>query len=131
MFAIYGILTRYAARKDTAETSFFWTGVAGATAITLIVPFFWAPPQGQDWWWMALLCVTGASAHYLLIRALDTTHASTIQPYAYFQLVFASTIGIVIFADKLENTLIVGSAMIVGAGLFALTRERRAKTVRP
>ncbi len=131
MFAIYGILTRYAARKDTAETSFFWTGVAGATAITLIVPFFWAPPQGQDWWWMALLCVTGASAHYLLIRALDTTHASTIQPYAYFQLVFASTIGIVIFADKLENTLIVDSAMIVGAGLFALTRERRAKTVRP
>jgi drug/metabolite transporter (DMT)-like permease len=127
MMATYGILTRYAARQDSAETSFFWTGIAGALTITLIVPFFWTPPQGQDWWWMGLLCITGASAHYLLISALNTTHASTVQPFAYFQLVFASTIGIVVFADALDRTLIIGSVMIVGSGLFALNRERRAK----
>mgnify|MGYP002526307876 CR=1 FL=1 len=40
MFAIYGLLTRYAARKDSAETSFFWTGVSGAVVITLIGIFF-------------------------------------------------------------------------------------------
>ena len=76
---------------------------------------------------MGLLCITGASAHYLLISALNTTHASTVQPFAYFQLVFASTIGIVVFADTLDRTLIIGSVMIVGSGLFALNRERRAK----
>jgi drug/metabolite transporter (DMT)-like permease len=77
---------------------------------------------------MGLLCITGASAHYLLISALDKTHASTVQPFAYLQLVFASTIGILVFADQLDRTLVIGSAMIVGSGLFALTRERRAKT---
>jgi hypothetical protein len=30
MFALYGLLTRYAARKDSAETSFFWTGAPWA-----------------------------------------------------------------------------------------------------
>ncbi len=34
MFALYGLLTRLVARVDSAETSFFWTGIAGAVAIT-------------------------------------------------------------------------------------------------
>ena len=131
LMATYGILTRFAARRDNAMTSFFWTGVAGAMAITLVVPFFWYPPQGSDWWWMALLCITGASGHFCLISALDTTHASTVQPFAYLQLVFASIIGIVIFDDQLDRALTIGSMMIVGSGLFALNRERRAKLSAP
>ena len=126
LMATYGVLTRFAARRDSAMTSFFWTGIAGAIAITCVVPFFWNPPQGADWWWMALLCLTGAGGHYCLISALDTTHASTIQPFAYLQLVFASGIGVVIFSDQLDLALIIGSVMIVGSGLFALKRERRA-----
>ena len=34
LFAIYGLLTRYAARRDSAATSFFWTGTVGALALT-------------------------------------------------------------------------------------------------
>ena len=127
MMAAYGLLTRFAARNDNAMTSFFWTGVSGAIAITFFAPFFWQPPQGHDWWCMALLCITGASGHYCLISALDTTHASTVQPFAYLQLVFSSTIGIVIFSDVLDQTLILGSTMIVGSGLFAFNRERLSR----
>ncbi|MEM6374052.1 MAG: DMT family transporter, partial [Pseudomonadota bacterium] len=36
MFALYGLLTRHAAKRDSATTSFFWTGVAGAVAITCV-----------------------------------------------------------------------------------------------
>ena len=62
------------------------------------------------------------SGNFCLISALDTTRASTIQPFAYLQLVFASTIGIVIFDGQLDRALIIGSLMIVEAGLFALKR---------
>ncbi|MEK9717683.1 MAG: DMT family transporter [Candidatus Puniceispirillum sp.] len=126
MMAVYGIMTRYAARQDTAQTSFFWTAIAGGVAMLVIGPFFWHPPQGHDWWWMGVLCLTGTGGHFLLIKALDSTKASTIQPFAYLQLVFASTIGILVFGDSLDPMLIVGSAVIVGSGLFALQRERKA-----
>ena len=59
---------------------------------------------------------------------LTSTNASTVQPFAYLQLVFASTIGILVFGDSLDPMLIVGSAVIVGSGLFALQRERKAVT---
>ena len=90
--ATYGMLTRFTVRGDNAMTSFFWTSVTGAVAIALAVPFFWHPPQGSDCWWMALLCITGATGNFYLVKALDTTHVSTTQPFAYLQLAFASTI---------------------------------------
>ena len=58
-FAAYGILTRMVGRSDPAATSFFWTGVVGALAITMTVPFAWNPPVGTDLWWMLMLCLTG------------------------------------------------------------------------
>ena len=57
--------------------------------------------------------------------------ASTVQPFAYLQLVFASAIGIVIFSDQLDRALVIGSVMVVGSGLFALSRERRAHLSSP
>src|SRR6056300_380685 len=40
LFALYGLLTRFAARKDNANTSFFWTGTVGAVAITAVGIWF-------------------------------------------------------------------------------------------
>lgn len=125
MFAVYGLLTRYVARKDSAETSFFWTGVAGAVAITLIGPFFWEPILGNDWWIMGLLCLTGAGGHYLLIRAYEVAEASTVQPFAYFQLVFAASIGLTVFGESIDLWIVLGAGLIIGSGLFTLWRERQ------
>ena len=76
LFALYGVLTRMAARADGAIVSFVWTGWTGAVAATLIGAFFWEPMTPGDSAWMAVLCLTGALAHYLLIRAYDLAEAS-------------------------------------------------------
>ncbi|SHH49889.1 DMT family transporter [Marivita hallyeonensis] len=125
MFALYGLLTRYAARRDSAATSFFWTGTVGAIYMTLIGIWFWEPMSGADWGWMAMLCVTGALGHYLLIRCYDVAEASAVQPFAYFQLPFASSIGIFLFGETIEPHVIFGASLIVAAGLFTLWRQRQ------
>ena len=125
LFALYTLLTRYAARKDTAATSFFWTGTVGAVVITIIGIWSWEPMSGPDWAWMALLCVFGATGHYLLIRTYEVSEASAVQPFAYLQLVFASLIGIVVFEEALDVHTFVGAAIVVAAGLFTLWRARR------
>ncbi|MBT8474049.1 MAG: DMT family transporter [Alphaproteobacteria bacterium] len=127
MFALYGLLTRYAARKDNVATSFFWTGVAGAVAMTLIGLWFWEPMTGPDWAWMGLLCVTGALGHWLLIKVYEVAEASAVQPFAYLQLVFASALGVAIFAETLAPNVVLGASIVVAAGIFTLWRERAAK----
>lgn len=128
MFALYGLLTRFAARKDSTATSFFWTGTTGAVVLTVIGAFSWEPMAGTDWAWMATLCVTGAGGHWLLIKTYEMAEASAVQPFAYLQLVFASAIGIFIMGETLRPNVALGAAIVVGAGLFTLWRARQKAT---
>lgn len=126
MFALYVLLTRKASRLDSSETSFFYTGVAGAVTITLVAPFFWTPMQGAvDWAWMAMLCVTAVVGHYLLIKAYEFADASTVQPFTYLQLFFASIVGVVVFGERIDSWTLIGGALILAAGCYALIREAR------
>ncbi|AGI66279.1 protein of unknown function DUF6 transmembrane [Octadecabacter antarcticus 307] len=126
MFALYGLLTRYAARRDSTATSFFWTGVVGAVALTPLGLWMWEPMVGSDWWWMGALCITGVTGHWLLIRAYEIAEASAVQPFAYLQLVFASAIGLSIFNETLALNVALGAGLVMSAGMFTLWRARRA-----
>ncbi len=126
MFALYGLLTRLAARRDSAATSFFWTGVAGAAAITLVAPFWWTPIEGTaDMIWMAALCATGALGHFLLIKVYEIAEAGVVQPFSYLQLVFVSIIAVGLFGERPDRWTLAGAALILAAGLYTLAREAR------
>jgi drug/metabolite transporter (DMT)-like permease len=127
MFAFYALLTRYVARADSAATSFFYTGVSGVVVATAVGVWFWEPMTVPDWGWMTLLCLTGALGHYLLIRCYEVAEASAVQPFAYLQLVFASTLGISVFGETLRWNVALGAGLIVAAGLFTLWRARQAE----
>jgi len=134
LFALYGLLTRYVARRDTSATSFFWTGVTGAVVMTAIGITHWEPMARPDWVWMGTLCLTGALGHYLLIRAYEVAEAASVQPFAFLQLPFAACIGIAVFGETIRLNVAIGAGMIVTAGLFTLWRERvksqRERTLR-
>ena len=124
MFALYGLLTRLASAEDATSVSFFWTGVAGAVAITPFGLWHWQAMQPSDWGWMAALCGTAALGHWLLIRAYAVAEASAIQPFAYLQLVWVALLGISVFGEVLRLNVALGGALVMGAGLFALWRAR-------
>ncbi len=128
MFALYGLLNRLVARHDSAETSFFWTGVAGAVSISLVAPFWWTPIEGAaDMMWMAALCMTGAFGHFLLIKVYEVSEASVVQPFSYFQLVFVTILAMSLFHERPDAWTVAGAALILGAGLYTLAREAQAR----
>ncbi|MDE1996234.1 MAG: EamA family transporter, partial [Rhizobiaceae bacterium] len=122
-FSLYVVLTRYVSRTDSAMTSFFYTGIVGAAAMSCIGPFFWTALTPHDWIFMGLLCVTGMSSHYFLIRAYDMLDAVVIQPLTYLQLVFSSMIGVLVFGEVLNFYMVVGAVIVVAAGIFTIWRE--------
>ena len=109
----------------SSATSFFWTGIVGAVAMTAVGMWFWEPMARPDWLWMALLCVSGVLGHWLLIKCYEMAEASAVQPFAYFHLVWSAILGISIFGETLRPAVIIGAALVVAAGLFTLWRERR------
>jgi drug/metabolite transporter (DMT)-like permease len=124
LFAVYGLLTRYAARRDSTATSFFWTGISGAVAVTAVGMFFWQPMASNDWGWMAALCLFGVAGHWLLIKCYEMAEASAVQPFAYFHLLWTAILGILIFGEVIRANVAIGAGLILAAGLFTLWRER-------
>ena len=125
MFALYSLLTRYAARQDTSMTSFFWTGIIGAVVMSAVGSGYWIALKPVDWAWLGLLCILACLAHYLLIKCYELSEASSLQPFAYLQLLFATIIGLWIFSEKLEVHVVMGALLVVLSGLFAIWRERQ------
>ena len=125
LFALYGLLTRYAGQYDNSSTSFFWTGIVGCIAMTAIGLNFWDPVSQGDWSIMLILSASGMLGHFLLIKCYEVAEASAVQPFAYLQLIWASLIGIIIFGEQVTTNVLIGACIIVGAGLFTLWRERK------
>lgn len=124
MFAVYVVLTRMAGRLDPPLTSFFYTGAAGCAVISLIGPFYWASLAPLDWGWMATLCLTSVTSHYLLIKAYNILDASAVQPLSYLSVVYASIMGPVVFHETVHLSTYAGAGIVVGAGLASLWSER-------
>ena len=125
LFALYGVLTRKASLKDNSYTSFIWTGLTGGFLVTFLFPFFWAPIIGLDIIWMAILSVLGITGHFLLIKAFEVAEASSIQPFAFFHFVFAAIIGIVIFSEQITSSILIGSIIVIGSGVFYYSMEKK------
>ena len=135
LFALYSIATRAVSREDSAVTSLFYAGTAGAVAISLIGPFYWTEVAASDWFALAALCICGTLSHYFLIRAYGLLPAAEIQPITYFQLVLNVILAVTLFNEIITPNMLIGAAIVVGAGLFTIWREhqlaRRASTGTP
>lgn len=127
LFAMYGLLTRYVARKDAASVTFFWAGVSGAVVVTPVGLWHWQTLTAMDWIWMLALCCTALIGHFSMIKSLEIAEASAVQPFAYLQLVFVAILGVTVFGEALHLNVVIGAAVVVGAGLFTLWRARVKK----
>ena len=125
LFALYSIATRAVSREDSAVTSLFYAGVAGAVAISLIGPFYWTEVRGPDWFALAALCVCGTLSHYFLIRAYGLLPAAEVQPVTYFQLVLNVILAVSLFGEIITPNMVIGAVIVVGAGLFTIWREHQ------
>ncbi|QLF68349.1 DMT family transporter [Peteryoungia desertarenae] len=121
--AIYGIATRLVSRDDTPATSFFYLAFVGFVCATILGPFYWVPFTTEAWLWMGALCCTGIIGHFSLIKAYENLDAVLVQPISYWQLVLGAILAVTVFGEVLRWNTVVGSVIVVGAGLFTVWRE--------
>ena len=73
------------------------------------------------------IMITGVAAHGMMIVALLMAPASVLQPFNYTSLPWALLISALIFHEPLDAISLIGAAVIVGAGLVVMARERIKK----
>lgn len=77
---------------------------------------------------MVLGCAIFAIAAYAaLTGAMRNGEVSVVTPFRYTRLVFAMILGVAVFGEQPDGATLLGSAMIVGSGLYAMHRARRVQ----
>ena len=127
LYAVYQVLTRLVSRYDNNDTTLFYTGIVGVIILSSIGPFFYKEVQAIDWLWIFIISILGLLAHFCIIKSLQLAEASMLQPFSYLHLVFVSIIGILVFNEILETPVLVGSIIVVSAGLYTFWRENLKK----
>ena len=93
--------------------------VQAATWAPLVVP----PPLALAQ--IAGAAVFGCLAYAALTVAMRSGEVSVVTPFRYTRLVFALILATTLFGERPDLPMLLGSALIVGSGLFTLARARR------
>ena len=124
-FATYSVLTRLTTRDEPTFPALFWPGVIGAVIMTVVGLPNWQPIQGADLWLLLIYASISILSHWLLLKCYEVAEASSVQPFAYLQIVFVSIIGIMIYDERLYPAMVAGTSLIVAAGIYALWQTNR------
>ncbi len=124
-YAGFAVTTRFLGRDESLWTSLFYAALLGAVVLSGAVPFVWVHPNGEALLLMVAIGAVSALAMLLLIRALMLAKASTVAPFSYVGLIFATLWGMLFFGAFPDAPTMLGGAIIVGAGLYVWHRETR------
>lgn len=69
--------------------------------------------------------VMGVLAYAALMKAMRTGEVSAVTPFRYSRLLFGVALGVFMFGEGLDQSMWIGSALIVASGLYILWRGRK------
>lgn len=123
-YALYLVFTRKVARQDSTTTSIFYVGIVGLVISTGLGIFHWQPLSITDALTVGGVCITMCIGHGLVMASMRYAPASVLQPFNYFSLPWAITLGFLVFGTMIEGFALIGALIIVCAGLVVMWRER-------
>ena len=97
--------------------------LATAGAILLAVSGGARMPTGLGLAHLAGGTVFGMAGYHALTHAMRTGEVSAVTPFRYTRLVFALVLAMALFGERPDLATWIGAGLVVGSGLFALTRR--------
>ena len=124
--AVRGLSATESAETLTMYQTVFLSLFFGLALI--VVGFVW-PNTTKDWIALTLNGIINGVGQYWWTRSLSMAPPSAVGPFYYFSLVWAMILGFTFWGDIPSLTLLAGSAVVVGSGLFLLWHESGKKPV--
>jgi drug/metabolite transporter (DMT)-like permease len=108
---------------ETANTLIMYQLTFLTAAYAFALPFGFVMPSRFDALIMIGSGVGNGVAQYLWTRAIHLAPTSAVVPFQYLQLVWAMLLGFAIWGDMPTAGLLIGSAIVIGSGLYLFWHE--------
>jgi len=78
-------------------------------------------------WQIAIMNVFSISGYFCITQAMRVGEVSAVTPLRYTRLPFAALVGYLLFTEVPDNSTLIGSALVIGSGLYVMLREAQIK----
>jgi len=123
--ALAMITIRKLTATERTTTIVVYFSIISTVLSLLTLPFGWTMPSAADAVMLVAIGLCGGIGQILLTQAYRCAEASTIAPFDYTTIVWVLLFGVLIFSEIPTIEVFLGSAIVVGAGLFVIYREHR------
>jgi drug/metabolite transporter (DMT)-like permease len=126
LFAASFLITKALTRRDRPEVIVAWQAI---TVAIFTLPFAlpgWTSPTAEQWGWFLLTGLLGSAGHWCLTEAFRIADMSATQPVKFVDMIWAASLGWLVFSDVPATTTFAGAAVIFVATTWIARREARA-----
>jgi drug/metabolite transporter (DMT)-like permease len=123
MYGSVTVAVRGMTSTESTATLLMWQMATMAPLHSLLLLFGCRAPTAFDAALLVIGGVANALGQFLWTRALLLAPTTAVSPFYYLMLVWALVIGYLVWGDLPSLALLVGSAIVVGCGLFLLWHE--------
>jgi drug/metabolite transporter (DMT)-like permease len=127
VFAASFLITKALTRYERPAVIVLWQSITVTVFSLPLALLAWQAPTLLQWLGFLLCGVLGSSGHYCLTRAYVAADISATQSLKFLDLVWASLLGWLVFADTPSRSTLMGGAVIVASTLWIARREARGR----
>jgi len=124
-YSLSVVTLRLLSRTDTTESMVFWFSVLLSVGAGLLAIPAWVPLDLDHWPLFVGVGVTGALGQHFITEAFRHAPAAVVAPFEYTALLWGVALDLVIWRVLPGAVTLGGGAIVIGAGLYLLARERR------
>ena len=124
------IQTRHLTKSETTSSIVFYFSLICAFAGLVTLPFGWNTPSWSELAALIGIGLCGGLAHIVLTESYRWAPASLVAPFDYTSMLWALVLGYLAFGEFPTTLGFLGAAIIAGAGLFVIWRERQLRAER-
>ena len=123
VFAASFLLTKSLTRREGTSVIVLWQAISVTLFSLPLALLHWRPPTVAQWLGYAICGLLGSVGHYCLTRSFRVADLSSTQSARFLDLVWATILGWLIFAELPSLTTLIGGAAICASTLWVARRE--------
>lgn len=124
-FAVSVILVKSLARTEQAVTIMFWMLLVQSVLGLWPALAVWRWPSAAGWGWVVLIAIGGTYAHYCMASAMRHADATVVVPMDFLRVPLSALAGWVVYAERIDLMMVLGTALILVGNLLNLWRVPR------
>lgn len=125
--ALVAIAIRRLGSTEPELRTVFYFFTFSTLASGAFLPWWWTMPSFSSLVYLVAAGLAGTLGQIMLTRAYAMAPAAFLSPFNYLQIIYATAFGWLLWSELPSAAVVLGSAVVIGAGLLTIYLEKTRK----